>query len=286
MWTETDVRIVRWWLWPTVLSLDAPAVAVTWQAATSVVGGVALGWSATMVLGASVWLAYVADRWIEGWRLPPHAVRTVRHAFYQRHRQAILIAWVVVLALDLGVATSSLSRRELQAGCVLLLPVLAYLLSHQLVHRHHPWRMPKEGVVALLLTGGVGLFPVVRLDRSQTDVWIVLGLFAILCFANCALISMWEHDVDRSHGQTSLATTHDGSRWIRWTPWLAFLAAAACGTTATGDTAVVVVCATASALVLVLIDRSQRQLGVRRARVLADVALLTPLIPMLTGWFS
>lgn len=43
-----------------------------------------------------------------------------------------------------------LSSRELEAGAALLLPpVLADLLSHQLVHRHHPWRVPKEVVVAL-----------------------------------------------------------------------------------------------------------------------------------------
>jgi len=277
---------VRWWLWPTVLSLDAPAVVLTWQAVAAAVGNVELGWPAAVVLGTSVWLAYVADRWIEGWRLAPAAVRTVRHAFYQRHRRVMLFAWFVVFALDLAVAMNQLPSRDLLAGGVLLLPVLAYLLSHQLVHRHHRWRVPKEGLVALLLTAGVGLFPIVRLDRGDTGLWMVLGLFALLCLANCALISMWEHDVDRSHGQTSLAMTR-GSAWIGRLPWLVVLAAAACGVGAPNALLrVVVVCAAASALLLALVDAWQPRIGVRRARVLADVALLTPLVPLLAGWLS
>lgn len=283
---DADVSVVRWWLWPTVLSLDAPAVALVWQAAAAAVGDVALGWPAAAVLASSVWLAYVADRWIEGWRLAPASVRTVRHAFYQRNRWVILVVWLIVLGLDLAVATRRLSSGELQVGCVLLVPVLAYLLSHQLVHRHHRWRVPKEALVALLLTAGVGLFPIVRVDAGHAGVWLVLVLFALLCFANCALISMWEHDVDRSHGQTSLATTRDSPVWIRRLPWLALLAAAACSAGVTGELRVVAICAATGAVLLVMIDAGQRRIGVRRARVLADVALLTPLAPILAGWLS
>ena len=283
---EADVNIVRWWLWPTVLSLDAPAVTLVWQAVTAAVGAVALGWPAAVVLGSSVWLAYVADRWLEGWRLAPAAVRTVRHAFYQRRRRVILVVWLIVAGLDVAVATRHLSRRELQAGCVLLVPVLAYLLSHQLMHRHHPWRVPKEGLVALLLAAGVGLFPLARGDASHAGVWLVLLLFAFLCFANCALISMWEHDVDRSHGQTSLAMTRASSAWLRRVPWLALLVAAVCGVGTTGDVRVATACAAASAVLLLLVDAGQRRIGIRRARVLADVSLLTPLAPMLAGWLS
>jgi hypothetical protein len=286
MRVETDVSIVRWWLWPTVLSLDAPAVTLVWQSMTAAVGAVALDGPAAVVLGSSVWLAYVADRWIEGWRLTPVSVRTVRHAFYQRHRWVVLVVWLIALGLDVAVAARHLSWRELQAGCVLLVPVIAYLLSHQLVHRHHPWRVPKEGLVALLLTAGVGLFPLARGNASHAGVWLVLLLFALLCFTNCALISMWEHDVDRSHGQTSLAMTQASSAWIRRVPWLAFLVAAAVGVGTTGELRIVAACAAASAVLLVLIDTGQRRIGIRRARVLADVALLTPLAPVLAGWLS
>ena len=55
-----------WWRWPTVLSLDAPAVVLGWQAVLAHAARVRLEWPHAVVLSASVWLAYAADRWIEG----------------------------------------------------------------------------------------------------------------------------------------------------------------------------------------------------------------------------
>jgi hypothetical protein len=76
----------EWWLWPTILSLDAPAVALAWQSLLALVVGVKLAAHHSVLLGLSVWLAYAADRWIEGWRLTPQTVRTQRHAFFLRWR--------------------------------------------------------------------------------------------------------------------------------------------------------------------------------------------------------
>ena len=57
------------WLWPTILSLDAPAVALVWQALLARVIGLSLATHHVGLLGLSVWLAYATERWIEGWRL-------------------------------------------------------------------------------------------------------------------------------------------------------------------------------------------------------------------------
>src|SRR6185369_13925505 len=100
------------------------------------------------ILGAGVWLAYAADRWIEGWRLDPARVQTQRHWFYQRARWPMAALWLVVLVGAVTVSLVRLNRAELIAGFILLCPVGLYLLSHQLVHRQHPWRAPKELCVA------------------------------------------------------------------------------------------------------------------------------------------
>src|SRR5262245_49915556 len=112
---------IQWWQWPTVLSLDAPVVVVAWQAVLAQISGVELGWPHQFVLAASVWLAYAADRWIEGWHLTPSTIRTERHAFYQHWRWPVAALWSVVLAADVTVAFDRLSRHEIEAG-VLLLP--------------------------------------------------------------------------------------------------------------------------------------------------------------------
>src|SRR5262245_35757149 len=93
-----------WWQWPTVLSLDAPVVALLWQWLLARSARVTLGSAEAFVLGSSVWLAYAADRWIEGWRLAPDQIRTQRHAFYQRWRWPVAVTWSLVLAADLALA--------------------------------------------------------------------------------------------------------------------------------------------------------------------------------------
>ena len=275
-----------WWRWPTVLSLDAPAVVLGWQAVLAHAACVHLEWPHAVVLSASVWLAYAADRWIEGWRVAPDAIRTARHAFYQRRRWTVFALWIGVLASDLWVALSRLSLREFEAGWLVVPPVLAYLLSHQLMHRDHKWRAPKEVCVALLLGAGVALFPVVHVDSHRPSLWSAIVLFVLLCFANCTLISIWERDVDRSHGQTSLALQFGKTGWIHAFPWILALLAATFGLMDTGGARVAAACTAVSAALLGLVDWHHPRLGWRLARVLADVALLTPFVPMALGKLS
>ncbi len=271
-----------WWQWPTVLSLDAPAVALLWQGLLARVAGVALGWPQALVLGSSVWLAYAADRWIEGWRLGPGQVRTQRHAFYQRGRWPVAAGWLLVLTTDLAIATSRLSHREIQAGLLLLAPVLAYLLSHQLIHRHHRWRAPKEVCVAALLASGTVLFIAARPDAALRPLAAPLALFALLCFANCALISVWEREVDQTHGQTSFTLQfRRGAAFSRRLPWALAAVAVLLVAAESGAARAAAACALTSSLLLAAVDRAEPRLGWQLARVLADVALMTPLAPLL-----
>ena len=87
--------------------------------------------------------------------------------------------------------------------------------------------------------------------------------------------------MDESHGQTSLAIDAAEHHWVfSQLPWLvAVIAALACVET-TADARVVAACVSASAVFLALIDRAEPRIGWHAARVLADVALLTPLVPL------
>ncbi len=274
----------RWWQWPTVLSLDAPAVALLWQWLFAQAAGVSLVPAARFVLAASVWLSYVGDRWIEGWRLAPARIRTVRHAFYQRWRWPIAALGTAVLAADVAVAEHGLAPADLIGGIMLLGAVLAYLLSHQLLHRHQRWRLPKEACVALLLTAGAVLFVLSAAPAAGRPLAGLLALFAGLCLANCALISVWEREVDRSHGEISLVGQFQrATAFARAMPWVLAAVAAALGLGAPAGQRAGAACAAASAILLGAVDRLEPRLGRRAARVLADVVLMTPLVPLLWG---
>ena len=278
----------RWWQWPTVLSLDAPLVAFLWQELLARLGRVALGWPQAAVLTSSVWLAYVLDRWIEGWRLSPAQLRTQRHTFYQRWRWPVAVVWSVLLAADLAIAWTQLTSREWLGGALLLAPVLLYLLSHQWIHRSRSWRVPKEICIAALFGAGVAVFLLAPAPRLIVKLAIPLTLFTLLCFVNCVLISRWEQEVDEIHGQVSLALQYHGHpAVVTALPWL-LAAGAGCLLFAEPDgiARVAVACTLASSTLLGVVDLLQRRLGWQLARVLADAALMTPLLPLGAGWIS
>jgi len=275
-------RTPHWWQWPTVLSLDAPAVALAWQWQLSQVARFSPSWPHVFILGASTWLAYAADRWIEGWRLAPDQIRTQRHQFYQRWRWPIGVIWIAILGADFAVAVLRLDRREFNAGLLLLTPVLAYLLSHQLVHRDRRWRAPKEICVAFLFAGGATIFSFAQPEVPWRPLLAPLILFFSLCFANCALISVWEHEVDRAHGQTSLSLQSRHARqFMHIFPWALALAAGALGSIATKSARPAAWCVAVSAGLLGAVDLAETSLGRQPARVLADFALLTPFVQWL-----
>jgi hypothetical protein len=272
----------RWWLWPTILSLDAPAVVLLWQWLLSRSASVAPGAAEAIVLGTSVWLAYAADRWIEGWRLVPEAIRTHRHRFYQRRRWPTAAAWLAVLAVDLSAAFRGLTRAELLAGSLMLPAVAAYLFLHQLVHRDRRWRPPKEACVALLLGWGAAVLVASRPGAQIRAMGAPLALFVLLCFSNCALISLWEDEIDRSHGQTSLVLQFGGAAaFARLLPWAISIASAGAWIGAGGAAGAAAPCGAASGALLGLVDLAERRTGHVLSRVLADVALMTPAVPLL-----
>lgn len=269
-----------WWQWFTILSLDATFAALSWQAMAFRVAGTPLRWPHAVVLGASVWLAYAADRWIEGWRLTPEQAQTQRHYFAVRWRWPLFAVWLLVLALDLFAAFAGLTSREFEAGLLLFGAVAVYLLSHQLLHRHHPWRLPKEICVALLMVGGVTIFPVAQPDvRPPALAGLATG-FGLLCFANCALIALWEHEVDLAQGQESLAQQFGRVAPLsRALPWALALAALGSATWLTrGWNQRAMLCVSSSSALLGVVDRLEKRMGRQLARVLADVVLLTPLV--------
>jgi hypothetical protein len=271
----------HWWQWITVLSLDAPLVAVLWQWQLARVAGVQLRVPFIFVLGASVWLAYAADRWLEGWRLEPDRVRTQRHRFYQQQRWPVAVIWIGLVAADVATAAAVLDRRVFALGCALLFLVAAYLLSHQSLHRHLPLRPPKEACVALLMGLGAVLFVAAAPGAALARLPAPLALFVLLCLANCLLISTWEIPVDEIHGQTSLVRQFPAAGALgRGFPWILAAACLLYSTGADGPSRSAAFCAAAGSLLLVLVDRIQARVGWALARVLSDVALMTPLIPL------
>ena len=127
--TSLPAQRVPWWLWLNVLSLDAPLVAVLWQAALARCYKIHLLPGCHLVLFIAVWLIYMLDRTLDSFsRVATTKLRT-RHAFYRRNRWIFLaLVLPVATALTVGLALTAIPSAVLWRGIALAVLVILYLL--------------------------------------------------------------------------------------------------------------------------------------------------------------
>ena len=247
----------RPWLWPNLLSLDAPIVALLWQLLFVRCFHGQLGMLPAALLALAVWLIYAADRMLDAWR---GCVEQPRHRFYRRHWRTVLPIWIAVLGAGGWLAWSRLPGPLFVEGTLVASGTGLYLAAVHLAPGLVVRTRAKESAVAILFGMGASLaaWPGVR---TAPDVLAIL-LFSCLCWMNCTAIEDWERG--------------DGLR-----PSL-IVAAAVVAIAAAGvlrdHRPILASAETAGALGLVLLDRVRCRCSPEALRVLADVVLLTPIV--------
>ncbi len=202
------MKPVPFWLLPNVLSLDAPLVAVAWQALLAQISGTPLRPAGRIILFFTVWLIYIADRLLDA-RHPPPPWEPARHQFYRRHRHAATAWALAILVVDVAWILFELQAPVLRTGLVAFAGVALYFV---LLHGTR-LAFPKEIVVAALFTCGTFLVAFTRAPQPATLLPAAL-LFFLLCLANLVAIEYWE-----SGGGLGLG------RWfLWWVPWIAVAA--------------------------------------------------------------
>jgi hypothetical protein len=153
--TNTTMFRAPWWLWPNVLSLDAPIVTLVWQWWFATNFKIHLTNYEYIILFTTVWLLYALDRWLDAWKLDLTKPHSSRHAFYVYHRWQVGILWLIVFIATAILSLTSLSETTLLAGVALLALCSIYFL---LVHLQKKWRVvPKEVRVGIAVSLGVTL---------------------------------------------------------------------------------------------------------------------------------
>ena len=249
----------KFWLWPNLLSLDAPLVAVLWQILFARCLQVSADVLPAALLIAAVWLIYTADRALDVWR---GAGTRPRHEFYRRHWRIVAPIWSAVLLSTSWLAWTSLPVALFYRGLCLVLAVAVYFAAVHVLPRKIHW---KEAGVAVIFALGATVSAWGRVETVY-DVLTVL-LFSCLCWINCVAIEDWEGGEHR------------------WpvAGWAAGVAIAA--VLLLHQTRPVLGSAeAASAVGFILLDRSRLRLSADALRVLADAALLSPLLFLPLAW--
>ncbi len=272
-----------------LFSLDAPTVAVTWCFAFARAAGVprsapGLRWSIAF-LGLATWLCYVGDRVLDA-RAGRAGLRE-RHQFYgvlwRQHRTPLLVAWCSAALACAACAVRGLSLSVFIAYAALTACALIYFTwVHSGAERATRAVVAKEAVVATLFALGC-VIPTLgeAAFKWRISVLLFTGVFAGLCWLNCVAIEHWEAGgvLPEAHGFTRFAARH-----------LALLLSAG-GLTASGVSLVgrsggparlLAPCLAGAFLLLLVLDRFRLRLSSQTLRILADLALLTPL----AWWFA
>ncbi len=256
------------WAWSFARAVDAP-----------------VSWPVLAILGLGTWLIYVADRLLDS---RPGALRLDlrdRHFFHARHRRTLVMGAALSIAPLLWLIVFRMSAPARRADAWVFAVAMLYFA---VVHLPRPRirsrvRFPHELAVAAIFAAATVVPAWAASTVAHTDLLWMAALFAALCWLNCACIHAWE-------------SARPPRRWSS-TSTLALVVAglaAAFMLPALHDPGVfrLLAAVLASALLLFALDRdysrSRRKAADRRGelstlalRILADAALLTPLLMMI-----
>lgn len=272
-------RAPQLWLWPNLLSLDAPIVAVVWQLLFLRCFHLPVDPLPLVLLSVTVWLIYAADRTMDAFS---GERSTRRHRFYRENWRWLLPVWVALLGAAGWLSLTRLSPSMLHAGFLLLGAVALYFCAVHSAPSRVRGAWPKEAAVGALFALGASLGAWQKI-QTGTDAAAIL-VFSCLCWINCAAIDRWEGERwnRKQCADEEIGSSQTGVRWAKGMKW-------PLGATALGIAgfALIVFFAQkpalagaemASAFAFLALELGRRRLSADALRVLADVALLSPLL--------
>lgn len=275
-----DAQHKPFWLLPNLLSLDAPLVAVAWLHVFSRTWRLYLPWEAYASLALAVWVIYVADRLLdismfEGSVIPLEP----RHQFHRDHRGLFRTGLGLALLLLLVLLFTRMPMiifKYLIIGGVL---VSGYFgLSMMSSHEKHGVSYTKNIVAGITFAFGTAM--IAHLYRYELGIEDLISsgefkCFAVLCVLNICAIDLWEHAAHSPdpevRAQDELALTLPvtllGAVTLAYAAFVDQLA----------GRPFFYAILTGSALLYVL-NRCRHRFSLDSMRVLADVALLVPVL--------
>jgi hypothetical protein len=273
---------VPWYLWPNLLSLDAVAVSLVWLWCFSVSERVPILRPIYLILGLVVWALYTADRLLDALRMKDSSRSTPRHRFARKFMIPLSLLCGIALAYAVWLILYKLPAVLIYHGLVISMMVLVYFVMRFSPKTDLQVILPKEIFCGVIFALGT-TYPVHALPNNFLAGVLTaeLGLFALLCALNCTAISVWEWREDEANdGGTSIVANWPAvkqsyvmfafllaavSAWFGWRGEPLFL------------TPILLSVALSAALIGAL-GLAAGALSRNLRRVLADFALLSPLI--------
>jgi len=275
----TDQQRKPWWLYPNLLSLDAPLVALAWLHIFS--KSWKLGyhpWEAYVCLGLVVWSIYVFDRLLDVSMMSATPERLEpRHRFHQKHRKILitLMSAAMLGATFLLVTEMPYSIfRYLLMGGVMVAGFFG--LSMLANDNREEVGLTKNMMAGIGFAYGTAMTACVyRAEMGVID--LVLSrefiCFGVLCMLNIAAIDFWEHskrsDDEEVKAKDELAVM---------LPLVVLAVAAIAFALQRSHMRPFYYAILTGVALLYLLNRRRSEFSMDALRVLADVILLAPVL--------
>jgi uncharacterized membrane protein YphA (DoxX/SURF4 family) len=273
------------WLYPNLLSLDAPLVAVAWLYIFAETWRVVyLPYTTYISLALVVWVIYVADRLLDATVEAGGSGRLeARHEFHRKHqrvfRMLAMVAGLVALLLVVTGLATKIYGYALFGGLL-----VAGFFTLSVFSSHGPNEIPhtKNVLAGFSFAYGTSMlaYAYTGFEGDKLLKSPELICFAVLCILNISAIDFWEH-ANRSADLETKASDE-----LALTLPLTLLGAAAL-IFAVKDpdltTRPFFYAILTGAALLQILNRSRARFSMEALRVLADAALLAPLLVFLAA---
>jgi len=272
------------WLWPNLLSLDAPIVAVVWLAMFARTWLGYLEWHNYLALGLAVWVIYVVDRLLDVKLLHADDPRLgERHGFVKEHQKKL--GWMA-LAAALGcvfmaffVLPAKLIGFPMEIGYLLPAAVMTFVFFSLNLASAGNHEIPHLRNLIAGLTFSYGTAMLAHLNIGTESIFHLLLsremlCFGLLCAANISAIHFWEHS--RQSRDQDYQAAHE----LALTLPLAVLGAACIAFAGFDEETTrrpLYYAVLISTALLFVLNRQRERFSMDALRVLADAALVAPL---------
>lgn len=269
---------IPFWLWPNLLGLDSPLVAVSWQWLFARTFGISLPAIFHLILGLSVWCIYLADRLWDALRAKNTALVTDRLRFTKQNFWALAITMMLVGSANFYLILRFVPLRLMYSGLFTAALLGTYYLFRLFGRGRLTVIIPREILCGMIFAIG----SVISVDFFEGPAVVGVGFIlpciflGLLCSAACILISVWEKDADLAANDSSIATLRP--QLLRFLPHaisILVLLAVACAFFASWQIYLAVAIA---AMALRIALYYEAGLSITMLRFLADAVLLSPLL--------
>jgi hypothetical protein len=188
---------IPWWLYPNVLSLDAPIVAVVWLSVFAKVWNVSyVEPMLPVVLGLFVWTVYAVDRLLDC-KMKPEGDFPLRHRFHQAHSRWFIIAICIALIITAVLSLSVLQWSIVQTALLPVIATAAFFIFSFFTTSGARVSYAKNFLAGYAFAWGVGCGLVGLIGHSLPSNWMQLLVlpemlvFGLLCAINVTAVDLW-----------------------------------------------------------------------------------------------